>query len=591
MTPQPQRQHRVLIVDDNRAIHADFRKILCPAATASPAMRTLEAELFGGGAETAACDGFELDSAYQGQEALALVEQAVREARPYALAFVDVRMPPGWDGIETIGEIWKCCPDLQVVLCTAYSDYSWDDLQAKLGRTDRLLILKKPFDNVEVLQLAHTLAEKWSLQLQARARVNNLETEVTNRTTALLQTNERLTREVEEHKRTEAALRESQAMVLRQERLAAVGQLSAGVAHDFNNIVTVIQGYADLILMSHGCQPEWLPAVQEISAAAVRAGALTQQLLAFSRKQVMSCRRVDLAELTTNLTGMLSRALGERVSLKVDCAPKLPPVHADSAMLEQVLMNLAVNARDAMPNGGELRIEVAVLEVGPERAKEFPEALPGQFVCVTTSDTGCGMDEGTLKKIFEPFFTTKEVGQGTGLGLATVYGIVKQHQGWVEVESTLGAGSVFRVFLPVAAADAKPSKNGAVTSGTARGRGEIILLVEDEPTVRHLVKRLCVRSGYCVLEAVSGDEALQVFEQAGGRVDLVLTDLVMPGELSGKDLADRLQSRNPAMKVIFTSGYSRDAERDFLQEGVNFLRKPYQPSALAEILQRRLEGN
>jgi two-component system NtrC family sensor kinase len=407
------KNHRILVVDDNRAIHDDFRKILCLDSQQTTELEATESTLFGGPAETKKVMRFDLDSAYQGKDALELVRQSVAEKRPYAMAFMDVRMPPGWDGIETTAEIWKLDPDVQIVICTAYSDYSWSDLYEKLGHTDRLIILKKPFDNIEVLQLAHSVCEKWRLLQQTRADVFELEAKVDERT---------------------AELRETQQMVLRQERLAAVGQLSAGVAHDFNNILTVIQGHAELLLMSPTMKAESVPSLNEIALAATRAAKLTQQLLAFSRKQVMRSKNVSLLEVTSNLASMLTRALGERIALRLKDSGDIPPVYADPAMIEQVLMNLVVNARDAMPDGGEVTIGMEVVELSEQQERQDAEARGGKFVCVSVSDTGSGMDAATLRRIFEPFFTTKDVGKGTGLGLATVYGIVKQHRGWVDVE-------------------------------------------------------------------------------------------------------------------------------------------------------------
>jgi two-component system NtrC family sensor kinase len=591
MLPNHPHSFRILVIDDNPAIHADFGKVLSPPAPADGAIENLEAELFGAAPLSAiARVHFQIDSAHQGRDGLALVQQSLSEGQPYAMAFVDVRMPPGWDGIETIAEIWRIHPDLQVVLCTAYSDYSWEELRAKLGTTDQLVILKKPFDNVEVLQLAHALCEKWLLLQRVRARMSDLEEAVAERTATLQEMNLKLEDEIEERRHTEAALRESQAMVLRQERLAAVGQLSAGVAHDFNNIMTIIQGYAEMIIAAEGCSQEWTRAMHEIMVAAVRAGKLTQQLLAFSRKQVMRCRNVNPVDMVTDFGSMLSRVLGERVALQFDYAASVPQIFADTALLEQVLMNLAVNARDAMPEGGDMKITIAPVEVGPERAERFHEAVPGHFVCFTVSDTGCGMEEAVLKRVFEPFFTTKDVGKGTGLGLATAYGIVKQHKGWIEVESAVGRGTTFRFFVPAVPSVASIAATEKASSSGARGNGEVILVVEDEPSVRSLVKSICLRSGYSVIEATTGDEALEIFQRAGEQVDLVLTDMVMPGATSGKELADRLRAQKPGLKVIFTSGYSREADKDFLSEGVNFLHKPYHPPTLRDMIHRFIQA-
>jgi len=447
---------RILVVDDNRSIHDDFRKILCDAQP-SAELTQAEAALFGEPADGGGATNFRVDSAYQGQEALRLVQQAREENDPYQMAFMDVRMPPGWDGIETTAAIWKRHPDLQVVICTAYSDYSWDDLHARLGHTDRLVILKKPFDNIEVLQLAHALTEKWRLSQQAQVQMDHLEEMVQARTWALQEANQMLAAEVNERKEIEQALRASQELLLRQERLAVVGQLAAGVAHDFNNIMTIVQGHMGLLLATERLSPQGTASLNEIAAAATRAAGLTQQLLAFSGKQVMRLADVDIAGVTKQLSGMLARALGDKVSLQCAYAPNLPLVRADTRQIEQVLLNLISNARDAMPDGGVVRISLHPVAIRESDAHEDRRA--GQFVCLSVRDNGCGIDPTTKQKIFEPFFTTKDVGRGTGLGLSTVHGIAKQHRGWVEVESELGRGAEFRVYLPVAqsAAVAMPS--------------------------------------------------------------------------------------------------------------------------------------
>lgn len=562
---------RMLLVDDNRSIHDDFRKILCPDSQQASELEAAESTLFGAPAETKKAMQFELDSAYQGKDALELVRQSVADKKPYAMAFMDVRMPPGWDGIETTAAIWKLDPDIQIVICTAYSDYSWSELHEKLGHTDRLVILKKPFDNIEVLQLAHALCEKWHLLQRTRAQVFDLETKVDERT---------------------AELRESQQMVLRQERLAAVGQLSAGVAHDFNNILTIIQGHTELLLISPTMESESMTSLNEIALAATRAAKLTQQLLAFSRKQVMRSKNVSLMDVTNNLASMLTRALGERIALRLQDSGDVPPVYADPAMIEQVLMNLVVNARDAMPDGGAVTIGMEVVELSEQQERQDSEARGGKFTCLSVGDTGCGMDAATLKRVFEPFFTTKEVGKGTGLGLATVYGIVKQHRGWIDVESIVGKGTTFRIYFPVAneTAEAPAKKTEPLPILSRRNGVETILVVEDEAAVRALARKIFQRCGYRVLEAASGDQAVELINRTQEHIDLVLTDLVMPGGISGRELGRMLQARKPRLKVLFTSGYSQDFTADsFLKEGVNFLFKPYSPPALMQMVRLCLD--
>ena len=271
--------------------------------------------------------------------------------------------------------------------------------------------------------------------------------------------------------------------------------------------------------------------------------------------------------------------------------PNLPAVNGDVGMMEQVLLNLAVNARDAMPQGGQLIINTAARTFDETYVKRNPEARAGQFVCLSVQDTGCGIAPEVLPRIFEPFFTTKEAGRGTGLGLATVYGIVKQHQGWLEVESQVGQGTTFNVFLPASAKSAAPAVE-SISSAAPRGRGETILVAEDEPALRRLAARMLRNLGYEVLEAASGVEAIEVWERHGRKVDLLLTDLVMPDGLTGRELAKKMATHESGLKVIYTSGYSPEMrETAFVfREGTNFLQKPYEPHTLAKAVRDCLDG-
>ncbi|HEV2208359.1 MAG TPA: response regulator [Verrucomicrobiae bacterium] len=383
----------------------------------------------------------------------------------------------------------------------------------------------------------------------------------------------------------EAQLRHAQ-------KLESVGQLAAGVAHDFNNILTVIQGYSEALLLQTPAQSSAVRPLKQISDAAKRAAALTRQLLLFSRKQVIQARVLDLNGVLQNLAHMLPRLLGEDIALQTGYLADLPPVEADVGMLEQIVMNLAVNARDAMPGGGTLAIETSTVEIGPEYAHQHPDARPGHFICLSVRDTGCGMDSKTLDRIFEPFFTTKEVGKGTGLGLATVYGIVKQHQGWIEVSSELGKGSTFKIYFPKAAgAAAAVVPEPASSPEPILGREETILVVEDEPVLREFVRDFLSSHSYKVLEAGSGADALRVWDEVDGAVDLLLTDMVMPEGMTGRDLATQLKKRRPGLKVIYSSGYSPETlGRNFGQNDTVFLSKPYLPPDLARVVRQCLDG-
>lgn len=392
-----------------------------------------------------------------------------------------------------------------------------------------------------------------------------------------------LFRDMTAQKRLEEQLRQSQ-------KMEAIGQLAGGVAHDFNNILTVIQGHASLLIAGAGLTGVSARSAQQIAQAAERASGLTRQLLTFGRRQFMQLKALDMNEVVGNMTKMLARLLGEDIALQISYFPQPAPIHADASMMEQVLLNLAVNARDAMPKGGQLAIKIVVVEVDARHVAQHHEAHMGRFVCLSAIDTGSGIAAQNLRRIFEPFFTTKEVGKGTGLGLATVYGIVKQHQGWVEVESELGRGAAFRVYLPCSAQVAEPAEAQPVQKD-ARGGSETILVVEDEAPVRELVCDLLAAHGYKILQAESGRKALDVWAQSKQHIDLLLTDLVMPDRMNGRELAERLWTERPSLKVIFTSGYSADVVgKDFMsRRGLNYLQKPYHPQKLAMMVRDCLD--
>ena len=697
--------HRILVIDDNPAIHEDFRKVLGPLDEHLVAdLDADEAALFGDTPGASRQWSFEIDSAMQGRDGLAMVERALAEGRPYATAFVDVRMPPGWDGVETIQHLWKSDPELQVVICTAYSDFSWEQITAKLGATDKLLILKKPFDNVEVLQFAHALTEKWLLSRKASLRMEQLDELVRERTAALQSANERLSLEVQERILIEAALRVSEhrfskafnaspiamAIVARESRgfvdanesfsktlgwprvavlaenlaslpmwsdpadlasllarlenepcvsglacilktrtgdprdaritaepfdldgaphilllvedvtervqleerlrqsqkMEAIGQLAAGVAHDFNNILTVIRGHVSLQLAGSHLQEASRSSLAQVLAASERASSLTRQLLSFSRRQVAQPRAMQVHRVVGQVGDMLRRLLGDHVSLEVACPDDLPAIVGDPGNVELVLMNLAVNARDAMPDGGTVSIDASPVSFTQGDCARFPERRPGGFVRLSVSDTGCGMSPEVLARVFEPFFTTKEVGKGTGLGLATVYGIVRQHEGWIDVRSQQGIGSTFDVFFPCSACAPEELAEPEDEPPTATGGAETILAVEDEPALRELVQVVLESAGYRVLLAADGRSALALFEEHGDEIDLLLTDMVMPGGITGGELAAQLKTRKPGLPVVFTSGYSADLMGDSAPRAdeIDFLQKPYDPDTLLRLV-------
>jgi nitrogen-specific signal transduction histidine kinase/ActR/RegA family two-component response regulator len=391
-------------------------------------------------------------------------------------------------------------------------------------------------------------------------------------------------RDLTQARQLEAQLRQSQ-------KMEAIGQLAGGVAHDFNNILSSLMMQAELIEMAESLPAEIADGMKQIRSDANRAAQLTRQLLLFSRRQVMQSALLDLNEVVINLAKMLQRIIGEDVRLHLNLHPVPLMTHADAGMVEQVLMNLAVNARDAMPKGGRLGIETAAQIVTEDLSGLYPDAQPGRYVCFSVSDTGAGIPPEILPQIFEPFFTTKAAGKGTGLGLATVFGIVKQHHGWLKVDNQPGQGVTFRIFLPASTVTAAETTQ-TETKPQPQGGKETILLVEDEAALRKTIRSLLERHGYNVVPAANGMEALDLWRTHGQDVALLLTDLVMPGGMTGYELARQLQSGQSKLKTIYMSGYSAEiAGREIeLRPGEMFIQKPCAAGQLFEAIRRSLDG-
>jgi PAS domain S-box-containing protein len=388
-------------------------------------------------------------------------------------------------------------------------------------------------------------------------------------------------RDISERKLAEEALRESQERYLQAQKLESIGQLAGGVAHDFNNLLTVINGYSEIVYRKLSKGDPLRPQIDEIRMAGARAADLTQQLLVFSRKQMIQPKPLDLNQVVAESEKMLRRLLGEDIELKTQLCPSPAWVMADLGQIHQVLMNLVVNARDAMPDGGELVLETADVEIDSSYVKEHPEARSGSFVLLAVTDNGTGMDEETSKHIFEPFFTTKGPSQGSGLGLATVYGIVKQSQGWIGFYTEPGKGTAFKIYLP--RTDANIEIHPDAEAGRANlGGSETVLIVEDQGEVRSLATSILKACGYRVLDAADGAKALALVECHPEPIHLLLTDVVLPG-MNGRELAERLRILLPAVKVLYTSGYTHDviAHRGVLDRDVAYIAKPYTPDGLA----------
>jgi signal transduction histidine kinase/DNA-binding response OmpR family regulator len=704
---------RILIVDDNPAIHQDFRKILDSDSAATSQLDDLAASLFGSDeTKTSRRKSFRIEYAFQGLEAIEKIQKALEASDPFWLVFMDVRMPPGLDGIETLERIQAITPELQSVLCTAYSDHSWETIASRVGENDSLVILKKPFESIEVLQLAHALTQKWDMSRQARLKMEFLDEMVRERTAALVLANERLREEISERARVQEALRHSEerfstafkaspmAMAilsspelrfmdandrflqlsgrnsgellsntvsqlgvwseticqrllavnrgehmkgqcckfeggknasrdtllwaesinlncgpcfliiaedvtdqkkletqLRQaQKMEAVGRLASGIAHEFNNLLTVIRGHGELLKVG-GASPKFVcGSATRIVEASNRASGLTRQLLSFSRKQTLNLKPIDLGQAVEATRSMLSLLLGERHELKVNCAPGLPPTLADVGCLEQVLINLIINARDAMPEGGVISISTGAIEVEANQSLPTPDAAPGKYVFFQVQDTGCGMTRETIQRAFDPFFSTKELGKGTGLGLSVIDGIVRQHKGWINITSEVNAGSTFTINLPVCA-------NGEVTelpqpvltpSSVRMGKSETVLVVEDDLMVRDVARATLEAGGYKVIEANDAEKAMEMVRNSMEPISVLITDIGLPNGLSGLGLASRINEQHPNVRTIYISGYGMDAFKEELPDDFRrthqFLPKPFEPLSLLQAVADSLDA-
>lgn len=397
--------------------------------------------------------------------------------------------------------------------------------------------------------------------------------------------------DISERKKAEAEKARLEAQFLQAQKMESIGQLAGGIAHDFNNILASTMMHLSLLQQKTNLDPETHASLNELMGEAKRAASLTRQLLLFSRSSILNVQVVDLNDVVDNLLKMLNRLIGEHISVRFDRHESLPPVEADAGMIERVILNLSINARDAMPEGGVLTIRVEPVQVGTDKLNQPMGMKPGLYVCLTVADTGCGMDSTTLSHLFEPFFTTKEPGKGTGLGLATVHGVVAQHKGWVEVDSQVGRGSVFKVFLPASTKPlGKPSQSIPVAPVHYQAT---ILLVEDETCVRRTVSQGLRRMGYRVLEAGNGPEAIKVWQEQSREIDLLFSDMVMPEGLSGLDLADNFKKEKAGLKVLISSGYNAEITGRKWPGGGDFafLPKPYQLDVLSKIVASLLSRN
>ena len=520
-------------------------------------------------------EGYQIRPLPNGPMALKAAENV-----PPDLILLDIKMPDmnGFEVCKRLKENERL-RDIPILFISALNDLS-DKIEAfKLGGVD---YITKPFQAEEVYARINIHLELIRLQNELRDQNKILEKTVQERTADLLASNLQLKQEIEERKKLKKELIQSQ-------KMEAVGRLAAGVAHDFNNLLMIINGYSEFSQKGVSPDEPLYSHLEEIKKAVSRATALTRQLLTFSRKQVIQSQTVNLNDLIQEISKMLRRLIGEDVELNTNFDSSLNLLSADPGQLEQIIMNLAVNARDAMPKGGALTIQTANVILEENSSFKYAENQSGSHVMLAISDTGCGIDEETLEKIFDPFFTTKEKGKGTGLGLSTVYGIVTQSNGIIDVSSELAKGTTFRIFLP-------GLKNTEIYPLTApkpeisyQG-SETILVVEDDESVRTIVSRILKEHGYNVLEAENGIHAERIYQECKAPIHLILTDMVMP-EKSGRELYESIRSLNSGIKFLFISGYSDNAllPHEECEDGTSFLQKPIMPMELVKKVREMID--
>ncbi len=535
--------------------------------------------------------GFEVQSACNGAEALALARQDKPD-----LVVSDILMPV-MDGYTLCREC-KADPDLVgvpfVFFTATYTEPRDQDLGRKMGAVRYVIKPQEPEVLLGIVKDVLTevregrgvptgkAADEAELSKEyGEAVFRKLEQKVAvleraNQELALRM--DEMARAEEERLRLEEQLRASQ-------KLEAIGNLAGGIAHDFNNLLTLILSYTQLTLDAVQSNEQARDYLAQVKNAAERAAALTQQIVAFSRRQMLQPRMMDPNQVISGVAQMLGRIVGEHIQMELKLAPDLGMVMADPGQMEQVIMNLVVNARDAMIHGGHLRIETANVDASAEAGVEA-----GPCVVITVSDTGCGMDESVRSRVFEPFFTTKEKGKGSGLGLSTAWGIVKQSGGHIAVESALGQGTTFRVWMPRRKGNPAPEVRPAPATGRPAG-SETILLVEDEEAIRKLEARILTAGGYSVLSAADGNEALDIAARHSGDIDLLVTDLVVPG-MSGRAIAEALRRVRPGIPVLYVSGYADNTIGDegLPVEEIHFLGKPFSADGLARKVRDVLDG-
>jgi len=555
MTQPTRKPSRILVIDDDLDVWKAYRLVLSPDRLPPDSSSARISQLLDATLEDDTGSDFDLSFASQGQEGYQMVAESKGQT-PFAMAFVDIRMPPGWDGMETAVNIRKLDPDIELVIVTAYSDRSMEEIVRAVGSPDKLLFLRKPFDPEELQQMARALTSKWHL--------------------------------VRDKEQQQIAQRLLEQQLMQAQKMETIGTLAGGIAHDFNNILSAIMGYTDLALMRVKESSPLLDDLRQVRKAADRAADLVRQILTFSRRQPTENHPLQISLVIKEALKLLRASIPSTIEIRQEIGTQAT-VLADPTQIHQLIMNLCTNAFHAMvEQGGVMEVRLTEVALGQETVMvNNSEMPPGRYVKLTVSDTGSGMDQETMTKIFEPYFTTKEKGKGTGLGLAVVHGIVESHHGGIAVVSDPGLGTTFTVYLPVANQEPETICKPELPPRTHTG--ERVVVVDDEVTIRDLLRQFLTEAGYRVDIFANGLEAWQAISRTPKSWDLLVTDQTMPG-MTGEQLSAMLLAIRPEMPIILCSGYNELMNDEQSRKmGISAcLQKPIGRDALLEAVGRIL---
>ncbi len=576
---------RILIIDDNPDLHRDYANILAVPGNMAP-LEDSPSELFGQPARQWAGPHYYLAFTSQGKEGVAKFEEAMAAGNPFQLVFVAMHMPPGWDGLRTITEIWKRDARAQIVLCTASSDYSWEEINRRLGDTGNLLILKKPFDVSEIAQMASSLTEKWILAKEADLKREELERLVAKRTTELSRTNSKLKQEMEEREALEQQL-------IRSEKIEAIGTLAAGVAHDLNNILSGVLSYPDLMLLNMDAADPLYRPLSVIKSSGHKAAAIVQDMLTLARRNVAVKEPVELADIVDEfLRSPECDKICEfhpKVNIQSSCKAGLGKISGSVVHLGKSLMNLVSNAAEAMPDGGTITLDMCKAYLQRE-LPGYDSMTPGDYILLSVTDQGQGISQEDRTRIFEPFYTKKKMGRsGTGLGLTVVESTVRDHDGYIEIKDPVKGGTAICIYLPLSG-EAGDTAARTDPDPQMQGHGEHVLVVDDMAQQREIATSILEKLGYQVTAVNSGESALEFV--ARQPVDLLILDMVMDPGIDGLETYQRIISQYPQQKAIIASGYSQTSRvNKALALGAHgFVRKPYTYTQIGQAVRNALEN-